>query len=65
MSTAERIWGRSEVAVELDVVLHLGAVRSADARAIRQEASEILKRTPEATHKLDRKSTRLNSSHRL
>jgi deoxyribose-phosphate aldolase len=39
-------------AVELDVVLNLGAARAGDARAIREEASEILKRTPEATHKL-------------
>jgi len=39
-------------AVELDVVLHLGAARSGDARAVRQEASEIVKRTPGATHKL-------------
>jgi deoxyribose-phosphate aldolase len=39
-------------ALELDIVLHIGAARSGDPPAIRQEASEILKRTPEATHKL-------------
>lgn len=39
-------------AAELDVVLHVGAARSGDFRAVREEASEIVKRTPEATHKL-------------
>ena len=39
-------------AAELDIVLHLGAARAGDARSIREEAVEILKRTKEATHKL-------------
>ena len=40
-----------EGAVELDVVIHVGAARSGDYRAVRSEAKEILRRTPEATHK--------------
>jgi len=38
-------------ATELDVVIHVGAARSGDFRALRAEAEEILRRTPEATHK--------------
>jgi deoxyribose-phosphate aldolase len=39
-------------ASELDVVLHVGAVRSGDLRSVRREASELVQRTREATHKL-------------
>jgi deoxyribose-phosphate aldolase len=38
-------------ATELDLVVHVGAARSGDFRALRSEAEEILRRTPEATHK--------------
>jgi deoxyribose-phosphate aldolase len=39
-------------AAELDVVLHVGAARSGDFRAVREEARELVERTPEASHKL-------------
>jgi deoxyribose-phosphate aldolase len=38
-------------ASELDVVIHVGAARSGDFRAVRDEAKEIVRRTPETVHK--------------
>ncbi len=38
-------------ASELDIVIHLGAALSGDFKAVRTEAREIVKRTPEAVHK--------------
>ena len=38
-------------AIELDVVVHLGAARSGDFKSVREEAKELMKRTSEATHK--------------
>ena len=38
-------------ATELDIVIHVGAALSGDFKAVRNEAREIVKRTPEALHK--------------
>jgi deoxyribose-phosphate aldolase len=38
-------------AAELDVVIHVGAARSGDFKAVRREVAEIVKRTPDALHK--------------
>jgi deoxyribose-phosphate aldolase len=40
-----------EGAAELDIVIHVGAALSGDFKAVRNEAREIVKRTPEALHK--------------
>ena len=38
-------------AAELDIVIHVGGARSGDLKEVRQEAHEIIKRTPECLHK--------------
>lgn len=38
-------------ASELDIVIHVGAALSGDYKAVRNEAREIVKRTPEVLHK--------------
>jgi deoxyribose-phosphate aldolase len=38
-------------ATELDIVIHVGGVRSGDIKEMRLEAQELVKRTPECLHK--------------